>query len=56
MEYVGRQNRESKQSKGHHSVQLWGQLDQANSSEAVSQITGPEHWSLKVCFLSPELP
>lgn len=40
MEYGGRQNREGKQSKGRHSVRLWGQLDQANSSEAMNQITG----------------
>lgn len=41
MDYGGRQNREGKQSKGCHSVQPWGQLDQANSSEAMSQILWP---------------
>lgn len=40
MACVGRQSRESKQSKGRHSGQLWGPLDEANSSEAMSQIPG----------------
>lgn len=40
MDYGGRQAEQRRQSKGCHSVQPWGQLDQADSSEAMSRPVG----------------